>query len=276
VSFRIYDHWDAPFHIKEPNTASPLVLSVPHSGRAYTQAFKEQTRLALDDLRRSEDAYIDELFAPLVEHNATMLCAHFPRVFVDVNREPYELDPRLFRENLPNFANKDSARVHGGLGTLPRIVGEGHEIYAERLPLDEAIARISQCYKPYHAMLQMLLATTWQRHGRVLLLDCHSMPASSVHGIDVVLGDRFGTSCNGTLILALDDALTAQGFRVARNRPYAGGFITEFYGAPSAGRDVVQIEINRGLYLDEKIFQPLPRFKDVQTRLIEALRGIAA
>jgi N-formylglutamate amidohydrolase len=163
----------------------------------------------------------------------------------------------MFSDPLPAYANIRSARVAGGLGTLPKLVGEGLDIYPGRLPLAEAVGRIEGVYKPYHETLKRLLAGTHARFGYAVLIDCHSMPASirvGETGIrpDFIVGDRFGTSTAPALTELAIEYLTEMGYTVAHNKPYAGGFITEHYGRPARGLHALQIEINRGLYMNER------------------------
>ncbi len=234
----------------------PFVFNSPHSGRTYPRAFLEDARLDSLQIRRSEDAFVDELFLSAVHLGAPMLRALFPRAYIDVNREPYELDPKMFRDRLPPFANVRSVRVAGGLGTIARLVGERQDIYSRKLEVAEGLERIDTLYKPYHRALRDLLTSTHLTFGHAVLIDCHSMP-SCVRGHngllrpDFILGDRYGTSCSPELTEAAAGILSAMGYRVARNRPYAGGFITEHYGRPGKGLHALQIEINRGLYMDE-------------------------
>jgi len=225
----------------------------------------------------------------VVELGAPLLRANFPRAFLDVNREPFELDPRMFDGRLPPFANTRSMRVAGGLGTVPRVVADGQEIYARRLPVSEATARIEALYKPYHRVLRSLIQQTARLHGHCVLIDCHSMPSSSLGRdaevkADMVLGDRYGTACAPSLIEAFETAFRAQGFRVVRNKPYAGGFITEHYGEPNLGRHALQIgepnlgrhalqiEVNRALYMNEASLAMTPDFPS----LVKALRTVIA
>ncbi len=266
-----------PFELIEPAARrSPVVLNSPHSGARYPEPFVRASRLDPLTLRRSEDAFVDELFLPAVLLGAPMLRAHFPRAWLDVNREPYELDPRMFEDRLPPFVNTRSLRVAGGLGTIARIVGDSHEIYRGRLPVAEALERIERVYKPYHACLYGALAETQMRFGVALLLDCHSMPSTgNVRGerfrADVVLGDRYGTSCAPEISLMVERALTQAGYTVARNRPYAGGYITEHYGSPSSGIHALQIEVNRGLYMDEQRHVKSAGFDRLQADLCRAV-----
>ncbi|MEP9351611.1 N-formylglutamate amidohydrolase [Xanthobacter sp. KR7-225] len=253
------DTIDPAFEILVPDEATtPLVFNSPHSGRIYPRAFVEQARLDFSTLRRSEDSFVDELFLPAVAAGAPLMRALFPRAFLDLNREPYELDPRMFDGRLPPFANTRSIRVSGGLGTIARVVGDAQEIYPRRLSVAEALERIEAYYKPYHQALRRLVARTQRRFGVAVLVDCHSMPSVSTRDdnarADFVIGDRYGTSCAEAVTEALERELAALGYRVVRNKPYAGGYITEHYGNPSAGLHAVQIEVNRGLYMEEAVY----------------------
>jgi N-formylglutamate amidohydrolase len=251
----------APFEVRSGATQSaPFVFNSPHSGRYYPQRFLSMVRLDANAIRRSEDSFVDELFVGATMLGAPLLAANFPRSYLDVNREPWELDPRMFIEPLPSFANIRSARVAGGLGTVPKLVGEGLDIYSSRLPLAEAVERIEGIYKPYHATLKRLLVETQMRFGMVVLIDCHSMPASIRIGEtgmrpDFIVGDRFGVSASRALTENAIGLLLSMGYKVAHNKPYAGGFITEHYGRPARNRHALQIEVNRGLYMNERTFQ---------------------
>jgi len=276
-----------PFDLILPEeVASPLVFSSPHSGNVYPARFLEQTRLDAASLRRSEDAHVDQLFACANAIGAPMLRARFPRAYLDLNRQPYELDPRMFEDALPDFANTRSLRVAAGLGTIPRVVADAHEIYIGKLKVTEALRRIEGLYKPYHAVLEGLVASARRRFGAVLLIDCHSMPsilaresAFEARGekrrVDFVIGDRFGASCDATVVDVLEKRLRGFGYNVHRNRPYAGGFITEHYGRPGAGRHALQIEVGRGLYMNETTLAPNERFETVAEHLGVALAELA-
>jgi N-formylglutamate amidohydrolase len=272
------------FEILAPATwSAPMVFNSPHSGRSYDPAFLAASRLTPMALRKSEDCFVDELFLDCLSHGAPLLRAHVPRSYVDLNREPYELDPRLFTGDLPGYANVSSARVAGGLGTIPRIVAEGEEIYRGRIGLAEGLARIERVYVPYHRTLSALVAEVMSKNGAMLLLDCHSMPASAashIHppmprNVDVVLGDRFGQSCDEEITGLVEDLLAAEGLSVLRNRPYAGGFITHSHGAPLLGRHALQIEINRALYLDETSLEKTAGFAALKQSLSRTIGQLA-
>ncbi|MBB3021440.1 N-formylglutamate amidohydrolase [Microvirga lupini] len=278
----IVDEFDPPFTVSEPAMQTiPFVFNVPHAGAVYPASFLASSRLDAVALRRSEDAFVDELFASVMGLGAPLMTAHFPRAFLDLNREPYELDSRMFDGRLPSFANTRSMRVAGGLGTIPRIVADGQEIYRSRLPVDDALHRIEWLYKPYHRTLRQLVRRTAQLFGHSVLIDCHSMPSSSVSredGIkaDIVLGDRYGTSCATLLIDLVEAALRGRGYTVVRNKPYAGGFITEHYGEPALGRHALQIEINRALYMDERSMAKKTAFPVLADDLTQAFAQVIA
>lgn len=260
-----------PFTVVEAEgTPQPFIFNSPHSGRHYPKRFLAMSRLDESKIRKSEDLFVDELFDDMPTMGATLLSANFPRAYLDVNREPYELDPKMFDGALPSYANVRSIRVAGGLGTVARVVAESHEIYSEPIQVEDALLRIKTLYRPYHAQLRKLFAKLHVTHGEAFLVDCHSMPSgASTHGNrpDFVLGDRYGTSCTPGLTELLATLLSDRGYSVNRNKPYAGGFITEHYGRPASGLHTIQLEINRGLYANEKTLAKLVTFDDVKADL---------
>ena len=237
----------------------PLVFASPHSGSCYPEAFVAASRLDRLMLRRSEDSFVDEIFGAAPRLGAPLLRALFPRAYVDPNREPYELDPAMFHDPLPAYANTRSPRVAAGLGTIARVVANGNEIYSDKLSFGEALGRIRSCYWPYHTTLRDLIEATRARFGFCILIDCHSMPSAGSSPereaqpgrIDFVLGDCHGTACAPAVTEIVAGELEALGYRVARNMPYSGGFVTRHYGRPRHGVHALQIEINRVLYMDE-------------------------
>jgi N-formylglutamate amidohydrolase len=271
---------DPAFEAHEPAVmAAPIVFNSPHSGRIYPPQFLQQVRLDLPTLRRSEDTFVEELFEGVVALGMPLVKAHFPRSMVDVNREPYELDPRMFEGRLPTFANTRSMRVAGGLGTVPRVVGEAQEIYARRLPVEEAMARIDTIYKPYHRTLRRIVAGAHRVFGEALLVDCHSMPSMAPiredrPRADFVIGDRYGTSCSPVVSDIVEAILRGRGYHVVRNKPYAGGFITEHYGQPDAGIHAIQIEINRAIYMDERTYRRSASFDAVRRDMTALAEGL--
>lgn len=265
-------NFDPPFELERPGTiGAPILFNSPHSGRVYPPEFVASSSLGKLRLRRSEDAFVDTLLGEVIGLGMPLLKAHFPRAYIDVNREPYELDPSMFAGDLPAEANTGSLRVAGGLGTIPRIVAEAAEIYDAPLPVSEAHGRINALYLPYHDCLAKTLGELQAGAGFALLLDCHSMPSgkfgSRPSRADFVLGDRFGTSCLPEIIDAVERCLVGQGFSVARNRPFAGGYITQAYGRPAEGLHALQVEINRGLYMNEVTIAPARGFAQVKRAL---------
>ncbi len=258
-----------PFEIVEPAVwRAPIIFNSPHSGSVYPDKFLNASRIDLPALRRSEDSFMDELIGGLSECGFPTIRVNFPRSYVDVNREPYELDPRMFTGRLPSFANTRSMRVAGGLGTIPRVVGDGQEIYRERLSVDDALGRIEALYKPYHRALRRLINKAHQAFGTVVVVDCHSMPSIGVsrdepRRPDMVIGDRYGTSCAALLPDMVEETMRQLGYSVGRNKPYAGGFITEHYGNPASGLHTIQLELNRAIYMDERRRERSARFAQV-------------
>lgn len=269
-----------------PVQSIPFVYSSPHSGTLYPPEFLAAARLDDVAIRRSEDSFVDELFAAVPRLGAPLVAARYARAFCDVNREPYELDPAMFEDELPAFANTTSLRVAGGHGTIARVVGAGAEIYRGKLTFAEADNRIRGCYQPYHNTLSRLLAETRARFGVAVLIDCHSMPSvggplerdSGRHRPDIVLGDRYGSACAPELVETATQVMHSLGYRVTRNAPYAGGFNTHHYGRPAERLHALQIEINRALYMDEERLQKGPGFARLAVdleRLVVALAAVA-
>ncbi len=258
----------------------PVVLASPHSGRDYPRHFVTAARLDPLALRKSEDSFVDEIFATAPTRGAPLLKALFPRAYLDANREPLELDPLMFVDALPPYANTRSPRVAAGLGTIARVVANGAEIYDDRLPFAEALQRIRAYYWPYHDALRRLIDETRRRFGACVLVDCHSMPSvggpmdrdAGLRRVDFVLGDCHATSCVGTVTATAERALADLGYHVRRNAPYSGGFVTRHYGRPADGVHALQIEVNRALYMDER---NIARSRDLP-RLAQELRHVIA
>lgn len=257
---------DRVYEIQAPQEQTlPLVVASPHSGRLYPPDFLAAARLEGRALRKSEDAFVDEIFADAPRLGAPLLRALFPRAFLDVNREAYELDPEMFADSLPAYVNTRSPRVAAGLGTIARVVANGEEIYRGKLRFADAVQRIARFYNPYHAALKQLIHTTAARFGHCILIDSHSMPSAGAaekdregRRVDLVLGDCFGSACAPIVIDTAERLLRDKGYAVARNSPYAGGFTTRNYGRPRTGVHALQIEINRDLYMDEAALDRLP------------------
>jgi N-formylglutamate amidohydrolase len=273
-----------PFEILPPDRPpSGLIVASPHSGALYPEAFLAASRLDRLNLRKSEDCFVNELFAAAPAAGAPLIHALFPRAYIDLNREPWELDPAMFEDALPDFVNRNSARVAAGLGTVARVVADGEPIYRGKLRFAEAAERVERLYRPYHAALEAMVAETVACHGVCLLLDAHSMPSLGARGepvgrrADIILGDRIGTSCDPSVTRTAERVLRQQGYTVGLNAPYAGGFTTRHYGRPAAGRHCLQIELNRALYMDERSLAKKSYFGTLQadmTLLIEALAAL--
>ena len=264
------------YRVLEPTQQSlPLVFASPHSGKNYPPDFVAASRLDAINLRRSEDSFVEQLFGAAPDIGAPLLHALFPRAYVDPNREPFELDPAMFEDRLPAYANTRSPRVAAGLGTIARVVANGAPIYRDKLSFQEALGRIRRHYWPYHTALKDLIERTRKRFGYCILVDCHSMPSSGgpgdgavdLAGVEIVLGDYHGQSCAGRVTDCAQMALADEGFKVVRNNPYSGGFVTRHYGQPWQGVHALQIEINRRLYMDEDRIEPGPDFARVQTAM---------
>ena len=269
----------APFMVLRPaRQTAPLVIASAHSGRAYDQAFLAASRLDPLALRRSEDSFVDELFAAAPSVGVPMIAAEFPRAYCDPNREAWELDPTMFEDALPPWVNTHSPRVAAGLGTIARVVSSGDSIYRKKLRFSEAERRVRECWEPFHAGLSALLDDTSRQFGTVLLVDCHSMPTGALSGrgpVDFVIGDVHGTSCSSEVTRLIEALLSGLGYRVRRNDPYAGGYITRTYGRPETGRHAVQIEVARRLYMDEARFERRPEFSHVARQMASVLTVLA-
>jgi N-formylglutamate deformylase len=265
-----------PFRLDRPDRQTvPFLFASPHSGRAYPESLLARTRLDATTLRRSEDAFVDELFSAATAMGAPMLAAQFPRAWLDVNRGSRELDAGMFDGALPVPVDAPTPRVAAGLGVIPRIVRDGAEIYRGKLSSAEAEARLAVFYRPYHQTLAALLEETRSLFGVAVLIDCHSMP-SALSVPDIVLGDRYGASAAPALTARAEAAFSREGFSVARNTPYAGGHTTVQYGKVAQGCHALQIEINRALYLDEERIAKRASFEAVKSRLTRALRHLTA
>jgi len=271
---------EQPFTLHAPPAqTAPLVLTSPHSGRRYLPSFLQSSRLDARAIRRSEDSFVDELFAAAPGLGVPLLAAEFPRAYCDVNREAWELDPAMFEDALPAHVNAASPRVSAGLGTIARIVGTGEPIYRRKMRFSEAEGRIATCWQPYHAALAGLIDSTVQKFGACLVLDCHSMPsAPAPRGLpmpDAILGDVHGTSCAPQITAFVERKLTQLGLRLRRNDPYAGGYITRHYGRPRDGVHVLQVEFLRALYMDEAQFEKTAAFASFAETLTEFLAATA-
>lgn len=242
--------------------ARGIVYSLPHSGRYYPESFVAEARQSGSALRASEDAFVDDMVALSPGLGVHGLVCNYARAFCDVNRNPLELDSRLIRGELPKAALSLSARVKAGFGVIARRLSADQDIYRQPLDMKEVNRRLDLVHRPYHEMLQRLLKEA-AVDGQVVLIDWHSMPsaalslqASGGKRPDIVLGDLHGESCTAELTQQVKRLLEREGLSVGLNKPFAGGYIAEHYGRPSAGRQALQIEINRAIYMNEATLEP--------------------
>lgn len=267
-----------------PRQSTAVVYASPHSGAYYPADFVANAALDPLTLRRSEDSFVDEIFAAAPRFGSPLMRARYARVYIDVNREPYELDPAMFDEALPPHTNTTSLRVAGGLGTIARVVADGAEVYRGKLTYAEAEDRVRAVYRPYHDALAGLLEQTRSHFGHAILIDCHSMPSTGGplereggrRRADIVLGDRYGTACAPEIIDLVQGVLTHLGYVVARNTPYAGGFTTYHYGRPAQAMHALQIEINRNLYMDEQTIERTSGLALLAGHMGALMRALAA
>lgn len=252
---------------------SPFLVCSPHSGREYLPSFLSQVRVPLKTLRQSEDAYVDELLhdAPLV--GASILYAHFPRVYCDPNREEWELDPAMFSTPLHEGCNTSSTRVQAGIGTFHRFAAGKIPIYNHKLELTEAYHRLATCWRPYHEELSRLIDHIKTEFGYCLVIDTHSMP--SFHGDDFIVGDAFSTSCHTAYIHALEEFIRNEGYQARRNVPFSGGYITRHYGKPKENVHVIQLEINRKLYMNQHTLDKTASFDNLRVTLTRIIKQMA-
>ncbi|UWP88645.1 N-formylglutamate amidohydrolase [Aliiroseovarius crassostreae] len=255
-----------------------VVFASPHSGRAYERSFLRSTLLDQWQIRSSEDAFVDMLFADVPQFGAPFLVANAPRAYVDLNRGAEELDPALVRGVRRQALN---ARIASGLGVIPRVVAGARPIYHGKISLSEAQQRLSAVWFPYHDQLQRLLDDCHRQFGQAVLIDCHSMPHEAVRNVtykgvrpDIVLGDRYGAAASAGIVKLVASAFEAQGFSVALNTPFAGAYMAQHYGRPTYHQHVVQVEIDRALYMNEGMVRPNGQFDQVRTRLTKVAQDI--
>ncbi len=257
-----------------------VIFASPHSGRDYPWTFLRKSVLDEKTIRSSEDAFVDQLFGAVTAFGAPFLMAHAPRAFLDLNRSADELDPALI-QNVPRSAH--NPRVTSGLGVIPRVVANGRSIYRGKMPLKEAEARIATYWQPYHNALAELTRESQELFGEAILIDCHSMPHEALDSIsypagkrpDVVLGDRFGAAASGDVVDRIEAAFAEAGFTVIRNAPFAGAYTTQHYGRPSINQHVVQVEIDRALYMNEAMIRPNANFNAMRDALTQVAASIA-
>ena len=267
--------------IVEPSTlTSGVVFALPHSGRDYGVSFLNQSILDKISIRSSEDAFLDQLIDGIEKYGAPKIIANAPRAFIDLNRSTDELDPALI-SGIKN--NIRSPRISSGLGVIPRVVSHGKEIYRGKLSLEQAQSRIEYYWKPYHKDLSNLLKRAQSIYGQSLLIDMHSMPheavstqSSFIKAPEIVVGDRFGMSSDPEFTNIIVSILKQHGFRVAKNTPFAGAFITKHHGKIKDRTHAIQLEIDRSLYMDEERVSPNSGFEKLKSQLFPALIQISS
>ena len=250
-----------------------VVFASPHSGAIYPPSLIERSNVSAHQLRRNEDIFIDHLFHSSVEAGAPFIRALFPRVIVDVNRDASELPPHWDKLNKTADQQASTPRAAAGLGVVPTYLSENLPIYKHLPDISDVSRRLTELYHPYHAALTRLLNASMERFGRSLLVDCHSMPGFAPMGSrrpDIILGDRFGTSCHADTLALFRELFTNAGYSVGINYPYAGGYTTAHYGKPDEGLEAIQIEVNRDLYVNPITLSP----KSGYVQLTEDLRAI--
>ncbi|WP_370227615.1 N-formylglutamate amidohydrolase [Cognatishimia sp.] len=258
---------------------SCVVFASPHSGNDYPDWFLQRSVLNAHSIRSSEDAFVDRLFDQAPTFGAPLLRAGVPRACVDFNRSADELDPALI-SGVRGVGN--NPRVASGLGVIPRVVSNGRAIYRGKIRLDEAETRLEAYWRPYHKALQSLLNESLAKFGQAILLDCHSMPREALDALrtsggtrpEIVLGDRFGTSASSEIVEQVEAAFAGAGFTVSRNAPFAGAYVTQHYGRLGRNQHAIQIEIDRSIYMDEKLIQPHSGFEEVRSRLQKVIAEV--
>lgn len=258
-----------------------VVFASPHSGRNYMSQFVRQSALDETLLRSSEDAFVDRLFDQAPSHGAPLLTAIAPRAWIDVNRSSNELDPALI-EGVKRTTH--NPRVASGLGVVPRVVANGRSIYRGKITRQEAASRIEEYWEPWHQAIGKLMDDSMALFGEAILVDCHSMPHEAIESVthprgsrpEIVLGDRFGAAAAPEVVDQIEASMTAAGLRVARNAPFAGAFVTQHYGRPSKNRHVIQIEIDRSLYMNEQQIRPNNNFQSFKALVDQIVADVAS
>lgn len=257
-------------------SSTPILIAVPHAGRAYPRSLLERMRNPGYAALRLEDRYVDRVAeAVAASTGAALLVAHAPRAMIDLNRAPDDVDWDMFARGANSIGSyTPGARARSGLGLIPRRLPGIGELWKRRHEEADLSERIGQIHEPYHACLAESLRQVRQRWGAALLLDLHSMPPLGFRGgfapPEFVVGDRFGATCHGTLVASLFGYFAEQRRNAAHNRPYAGGYVLERHAAPQEGLHAVQLEIDRSSYLDARLAEPGQGFATV----VELLSGL--
>ena len=258
----------------------PLVLDSPHSGNQYPADFG----FSIDHqvLRRSEDAFVDELFAPVTRLGGALVHARFPRCYIDPNRAETDIDLSMIEGQWPHPVSP-SSKIARGAGLIWKQVKQYGPIYNRLLSREEVQTRIDQCWVPYHEAVGQLLDEAHERAGLVIHLNCHSMASSGDHTTedgavkrpDFVLGNLDGVSCDDDILQVVASTLRAFEYQVTINDPYKGQELIRRYSDPDEGRHSLQIEINRALYMDEQQIKKTAGFDQLQEHLFQVSRALA-
>ncbi|MDC3024029.1 N-formylglutamate amidohydrolase [Alphaproteobacteria bacterium] len=232
---------------------SPLIIMTPHSGRNYSNRFLKYIDLDLKDLRNTEDYFIDQLFIPNNNNNFSYLNANFPRIFVDVNRSPLEIDKAMWEDNnLGNLFDTNSTKVINGIGVFAKYNLFGKYIYSSKVPFSEAKWRLLNFYFPYHRKIKEILCKTKEKYAKVIALDCHSMSSELVNNkTDIVISNLNNKSSSEEILNLVKKSFKKFNYNTNINYPFKGGFITSFYGNTTKNIHCLQIEVNKRLYMDE-------------------------
>lgn len=238
---------------------SPVILSVPHAGRFYASSMLADAAVPQARLRQLEDRYADLLITDAIERGATAFVADHARAWIDLNRDPREIDPAMITGPIAAASVMHSARTRHGLGLVPSRIGEGVRLWRRKFAIGEINARIEGFHRPYHEAIAQALLKARARFGVALLLDCHSMPPlrHETHlSPTVVVGDRFGRGASAIFSDLVETIMRRAGLVVSRNAPYAGGYSLDRHGRPQLRIHALQIEIDRKLYLDGALDEP--------------------
>ena len=256
----------------------PIIISLPHSGDNYYSEFIKSSLLDKDELCRAEDSFVDEIWDFSINEGYCYIKSTIPRIYVDLNRHPLELDPYLCSSDIPKFEQSKSLKVLSGIGVIPKVSNYGNDIYAEPLSREEIRKRLISYYFPYHRALKYMIKRLKNKFKDVLVIDCHSMPSSDVPKkstfVDINLGNNYGLSISENIFNLIRSNFEKLGFIVEENIPYSGGFITQFYGNPSDGIHVLQLEINRSIFMDEKLFKKNRNIEQISKKIRKATKSI--
>ena len=256
----------------------PIIISLPHSGDNYYSEFIKSSLLDKDELCRAEDSFVDEIWDFSINEGYCYIKSTIPRIYVDLNRHPLELDPYLCSSDIPKFEQSKSLKVLSGIGVIPKVSNYGNDIYAEPLSRAEIRKRLISYYFPYHRALKYMIKRLKNKFKDVLVIDCHSMPSSDVPKkstfVDINLGNNYGLSISENIFNLIRGNFEKLGFIVEENIPYSGGFITQFYGNPSDGIHVLQLEINRSIFMDEKLFKKNRNIEQISKKIRKATKSI--